>query len=470
MTSTALSVMVSMVELLVDSRLAVGYRADRTVGPRTSTRGRRQRGERSSPSHRIGAADGPSTSHRARWPAHPSNRARSVESGGRGQPGANLAYRRAAGPVGADRAGRGAVPDQVNPRVGDHPGAVHRDTAARRAQPAAGRDGRARPGSRCTRGSRPPARTARPTQATPSGVIRSNTGSRSRTPRSRSRRTSGVTGSPVTPTTLPGGRPARTASSTRATAARPSSGPNSSSLNVGRAAGHPGGGGRDGGDLAEQLHGRGAAADHHHAPAGELGRPPVVGGVQLPSPEGRPAGVVRPERPGPGAGGVDQSRGRSRCPGRCARPAGRRGGSAPPGPAPAAAPAGRTPLVRGEVGADLLGGRAVRVGGRERQPGQVVEAVHPVEPQRRPAVLPGAARPVVAVEDARSRCRARSRCGAGGSRRDRPACPAPITTTSAEWVSTSGYNAPDVAAVPVPDRLADHRRPFRLRPPDLHLR
>lgn len=78
------------------------------------------------------------------------------------------------------------------------------------------------------------AATSRPSsQATPRAVIRSNTGRRSSTPRSRAARTASVAYSPVTPTTLCGGSPRRTRSSTRATAARPSSASKASSRKTG---------------------------------------------------------------------------------------------------------------------------------------------------------------------------------------------------------------------------------------------
>jgi hypothetical protein len=57
--------------------------------------------------------------------------------------------------------------------------------------------------------------------------MRANIGRRSRTPASRAARSAGVSGSPVTDTIEPGGSPARTRSSTRATAARPCSAVNS---------------------------------------------------------------------------------------------------------------------------------------------------------------------------------------------------------------------------------------------------
>ncbi len=76
--------------------------------------------------------------------------------------------------------------------------------------------------------------TVRPSaQATPVGVSRSKSGSRSSTPLSRPRRTASVIGSPVTLTTLRGGSPCRTRCSTSATAARPCSSPNGPSRNTG---------------------------------------------------------------------------------------------------------------------------------------------------------------------------------------------------------------------------------------------
>ena len=110
---------------------------------------------------------------------------------------------------------------------------------------------------------------------------------------------------------LCGGSPARVRSSTRATASRPTSGVNVSSRHAG---------GRRvtqvvDGDAREQereLHGRRAAADHHHVPVGEvLGEPEVVR-VQLAPAEHAAAGVGRPEGLLPGAGRVDRPRARHR--------------------------------------------------------------------------------------------------------------------------------------------------------------
>ena len=72
----------------------------------------------------------------------------------------------------------------------------------------------------------------------------------------------------MTLTTLPGGSPARTRSSTRATAARPASSVKSSRQTGGRRVTHVV---RRPGDLGEQLDGGRAAADDEHVQAGELG-------------------------------------------------------------------------------------------------------------------------------------------------------------------------------------------------------
>ncbi len=78
------------------------------------------------------------------------------------------------------------------------------------------------------------ASTTRPSsQTTPVGVRRSKSGSRSSTPLSRACRIASVIGSPVTLTTLRGGSPCLTRSSTRATAARPRASPNGPSRNTG---------------------------------------------------------------------------------------------------------------------------------------------------------------------------------------------------------------------------------------------
>ena len=109
-----------------------------------------------------------------------------------------------------------------------------------------------------------------------------------------------------------------------------------------------------------------------------------------------------------------------------------------------------------------------RVGAVERQPGQVVDAVHMVVRQRRPAVLPGAAGPASASRTTKP---LRREAGAvqviGGGQAGLPGADHHDVRGVGVHV---GYNAPDVTAVPVLDRRADHRRPFRLRPPDLRLR
>ena len=112
----------------------------------------------------------------------------------------------------------------------------------------------------------------------------------------------------MTLTTLAGGRPRRTRSSTSATAARPASRVEVVRPPHRRPAGHPDGVG-DRGDLAEQLDGGGAAADDQHPAAAEVLGARVVDGVQLLAAEGLDARVVRHERAGPGAGRVDQGRG-----------------------------------------------------------------------------------------------------------------------------------------------------------------
>ena len=104
---------------------------------------------------------------------------------------------------------------------------------------------------------------------------------------------------------LCGGRPARVRSSTCATASRPTSGVNVSSRQAGRPTGDPGRR-RDAREQEGQLDGRGAAADHHDVPVGEvLGEPEVVR-VQLPPAEPAATGVGGPERLLPRAGRVDQ--------------------------------------------------------------------------------------------------------------------------------------------------------------------
>lgn len=57
------------------------------------------------------------------------------------------------------------------------------------------------------------------------------------------------------------------------------------------------------------LRAGGPAADHDHPLPGELLRTRVVRGVQLAAPEGLLARVARPERPVPGARGIDQGAG-----------------------------------------------------------------------------------------------------------------------------------------------------------------
>ena len=85
--------------------------------------------------------------------------------------------------------------------------ASHRDVAARFARAPAGPGGRAAPESPGTT-KITSARTWRPSShSTPSCTMRSNIGNRSRTPPSRAARIGGVSGRPVTRTTLNGGAP-----------------------------------------------------------------------------------------------------------------------------------------------------------------------------------------------------------------------------------------------------------------------
>ena len=142
-------------------------------------------------------------------------------------------------------------------------------------------------------------------QVTPSGVIRSNIGRRSSTPLVWASRTARVRVRPVTLTTLAGGRPARTALSTSATAARPRSGLNMSSLKIG------------GLRVTQVVLAATLATSISSCTAdvpppttttrltGELRGTPVVDGVQLAAGERFLARVVREERVSPGAGRVD---------------------------------------------------------------------------------------------------------------------------------------------------------------------
>jgi hypothetical protein len=169
-------------------------------------------------------------------------------------------------------------------------------------------------------------------------------------------------------------------------------------------------------DLVKELDGGDAAADHDHVPAGEFRRADVPGRVQLPPGEGFKAGIPGPVRLGPRAGRVDD------------RPGG-------PGavtglhdqPAVPVASAGTVvsraageqvvpgvayrvhadgaqdreaelPLVGGEVARHGVGRRLGGVKGRFREAGQVEDAVDRRHPQGPPAVPPGAAGPVLAVE------------------------------------------------------------------------
>ena len=116
----------------------------------------------------------------------------------------------------------------------------------------------------------------------------------------------------MTLTTLAGGRPRRTRSSTSATAARPTSGVKSSRAPHRLPPGHPHGLG-DRRDLAEELDGGRSAADDDGAPAPEVVTARVVDGVQLLAGERLDAGVVRHERRPPGAGRVDERPGRPAC-------------------------------------------------------------------------------------------------------------------------------------------------------------
>ncbi len=144
--------------------------------------------------------------------------------------------------------------------------------------------------------------------------------------------------------------------------------------------------------------GRTAAHDHDPLP-GELLGPGVLRGVQLPPPEGLLAGIAGPERPVPGPGGVDQ---------RASRPgpvrslheqpsvlalANGRHVDGPPYPQAEGA------LVPVEVRAEDLRRGPRRIGVRQLHAGQRVHPVHLAVRQRRPAELPGAARPGGVVED-----------------------------------------------------------------------
>ena len=219
---------------------------------------------------------------------------------------------------------------------------------------------------------RRPPRTGRRSHATPSGVIRSNIGSRSRTPRSRASRTTGSRQAGDADDAAAAAAPARTALARPGRRrARPRVLVERSVAPDRRPAGDPG---RlaTARDLAEQLHRRAPPpTTTTRWPANSPG-PAVVGGVQLPAGERLLARVVRHERAGPGAGRVDhgpcrpvprRSRRRNR-PSRPARTAVTR---------PGGAPAARTALVVGEVGGHDLGGRRLAVAGGEGHAGQVVQ-------------------------------------------------------------------------------------------------
>jgi hypothetical protein len=70
-------------------------------------------------------------------------------------------------------------------------------------------------------------------------------------------------------------------------------------------------------------------------------------------------------------------------------------------------------LVLGEVRGDGVGSTQVLRVGLERQPGQVVHAVRGADGQGRPAVLPGAARPLVGVQDDEAGLRLEALAGEG---------------------------------------------------------
>ncbi|MDX6422368.1 MAG: hypothetical protein QOG28_6988 [Trebonia sp.] len=181
-------------------------------------------------------------------------------------------------------------------------------------------------------------------------------------------------------------------------------------------AGDPGGR-RHPRDLVKELDRGDAAADHDDMPAGELRRADVLRDVQLAAREALKAGVPGPVRRAPRAGGVDC------CPGRPGAMAGLHeqaaAGKAVSGGTSGERAAGQgaavsvahgvhadgaqdgeaeLPLVRREVAGHRVGGGLGGVDGRLRHAGKVEDPVHCRHPQGPPAVPPGAARRVLAVE------------------------------------------------------------------------
>lgn len=134
--------------------------------------------------------------------------------------------------VRADGAGRRPVADQMHARIPHRPGALQADTAARLAQP-----------QRCemvddrTETGRPHDRVSLcPGTVGPLHAVLGDPREHRQPlqhPCSRARRTCSVIGNPVTETTLRGGSPSRTRSSTIATAARPRSSSNGPSRKAG---------------------------------------------------------------------------------------------------------------------------------------------------------------------------------------------------------------------------------------------
>ncbi len=152
-------------------------------------------------------------------------------------------------------------------------------------------------------------------------------------------------------------------------------------------------------DLHQVLDRGDPAADDGDAAPGELLGPAVLSGVELEAPEGLLAPVAGPERPLPGAGGVDE------------RPCGPDAAVGldlqafvgqrfdRPDRDRALDPQVECALVFGEVLGDDLGDRGRLLGGGNGHVGELVDAVDGLEGQRRPAVLPGPAGARVVVED-----------------------------------------------------------------------
>ncbi len=147
------------------------------------------------------------------------------------------------------------------------------------------------------------------------------------------------------------------------------------------------------------LRTRRTPAHHDHPQPRELLGPRVLRGVQLPPAEALLAWVPGPERPVPGAGGIDQRPG---------RPVPGRGLDEQPPAVPLAhGPHVHRPqhpqiegaLVILEVLGDHLGGRPRRIGPGQLHPGQRVHPVHLAVRQRGPPELPGTARAGGVVQD-----------------------------------------------------------------------